>query len=517
MASTTFVDYTTPAVNAAWLNDANDATYHEYNADLVAAELAAGVTPANPLYPAEDIRRYSNFQDAIDVGNVTFPPGTYNYASDFNIPGNRKIWVQRGATVINTGGRFTAYNVENVEWHIDGWVKSVAMATAPYKSGWPNPTEIPGYFGVERGFIEFGMPYTPSYASRWFWVHGNGVVSGDWTGTPNTSDLINQVNKKGIACWNSANVLVEGLHVFGFEGEAVYGYFFDEASSNIVFQNLSVYNSRFNALNFNAGANGGNCAIRNNKVENCYQVESSVGEITGNYIINTVGSGIFTGVGTGNSLKISGNIIRNAGLHSIAAAFASTSPVSEIQIENNLSIDPEQYGVYVDYIREFTIVGNFCIGSGTGAGAYDIGINHSLRGRVANNTFVSPGGFAQDGRIAIDANSFDVAVDPDSNIYLNTTGTQTPSGNVVATVASATALTLPVLGSIFSISGTTDITSIVATGNNGRRVTLVFQGILTFTDGSNLKLAGNLVTTADDTITLVCDGTNWYETARSVN
>ncbi len=48
---------------------------------------------------------------------------------------------------------------------------------------------------------------------------------------------------------------------------------------------------------------------------------------------------------------------------------------------------------------------------------------------------------------------------------------------------------------IYKITGTTDITSIVATGHWGRRVTLIFGDILTFTDGSNLKLEGNLVTT----------------------
>jgi hypothetical protein len=51
----------------------------------------------------------------------------------------------------------------------------------------------------------------------------------------------------------------------------------------------------------------------------------------------------------------------------------------------------------------------------------------------------------------------------------------------------------------------------------GQMVTLVFAGALTFTDGSNLKLAGNFGTSADDTITLVCDGTNWYEVTRSAN
>ena len=83
-------------------------------------------------------------------------------------------------------------------------------------------------------------------------------------------------------------------------------------------------------------------------------------------------------------------------------------------------------------------------------------------------------------------------------------------------VASATTVTLPNIGDFFNITGTTNITGMTASWR-GRRVTLVFEGILTFTDGNNLKLAGNLVTTADDTITLVSDGVNWNEISRSVN
>jgi hypothetical protein len=67
------------------------------------------------------------------------------------------------------------------------------------------------------------------------------------------------------------------------------------------------------------------------------------------------------------------------------------------------------------------------------------------------------------------------------------------------------------------ISGTTSITSVLVNGHTGRRVTLIFLGILTFTDGSNLTLAGNFTTTANDTITIACDGSNWYEVCRSVN
>lgn len=84
-------------------------------------------------------------------------------------------------------------------------------------------------------------------------------------------------------------------------------------------------------------------------------------------------------------------------------------------------------------------------------------------------------------------------------------------------VASAAAMPVPT-GRVFHVTGTTNITSIVTTGlAAGSVVTLIFDGILTFTDGNNLKIAGNLVTTADDTITLAFDGTNFYEIGRAVN
>lgn len=73
-------------------------------------------------------------------------------------------------------------------------------------------------------------------------------------------------------------------------------------------------------------------------------------------------------------------------------------------------------------------------------------------------------------------------------------------------------------GNYFYITGTNNITSIAAAdATDGRMIVLRFADVLTFTDGNNLKLAGNLSTTADDTITLICDGTNCYEMARSVN
>ena len=101
------------------------------------------------------------------------------------------------------------------------------------------------------------------------------------------------------------------------------------------------------------------------------------------------------------------------------------------------------------------------------------------------------------------------------NDYTNFSGNPV-SGSTLRDVASAATITLPSNGDIFNITGTTAITSVTPLWA-GKIITLKFADILTFTDGLNLKLAGNFVTSADDTISLICDGTNWYEIGRSVN
>jgi len=78
----------------------------------------------------------------------------------------------------------------------------------------------------------------------------------------------------------------------------------------------------------------------------------------------------------------------------------------------------------------------------------------------------------------------------------------------------ASAATIAVTHPFHDVTGTVTITSITAQ-SAGFVVTLQFDGILTFTDGSNLKIGGNFTTAAESTITLVCDGTNWYELCRS--
>lgn len=85
-----------------------------------------------------------------------------------------------------------------------------------------------------------------------------------------------------------------------------------------------------------------------------------------------------------------------------------------------------------------------------------------------------------------------------------------------ATVASASTTTLPENASVIEVTGTTEMKKINAS-RAGRKVTLVFASTPTVKDGENLKLSADLVATADDSLSLVCNGTNWYETGRSVN
>lgn len=117
-------------------------------------------------------------------------------------------------------------------------------------------------------------------------------------------------------------------------------------------------------------------------------------------------------------------------------------------------------------------------------------------------------------------NTIDVGTSSRYAIYSTSTSRSLFSGTVALANGSAvaSAATIAISGNLFHVTGTTNITSVSGTGvNAGTCSTLIFDGVLTFTDGSNLKLAGNFVTTADDTITICYDGTNWYETARAVN
>ena len=143
------------------------------------------------------------------------------------------------------------------------------------------------------------------------------------------------------------------------------------------------------------------------------------------------------------------------------------------------------------------------------------------RSRIARTTGVAVNIVATAADALIQGNEYEA----NSGVNLQDAGTDTVAeGDVevglvtpIPAVAAA-ALSIPYPGEVFLVSGGTAITSIDAASTIARRrVVLIFSGTPTFTDGGNLKIAGNLVASADDTITLVCDGTDWYEVGRAVN
>jgi hypothetical protein len=92
-----------------------------------------------------------------------------------------------------------------------------------------------------------------------------------------------------------------------------------------------------------------------------------------------------------------------------------------------------------------------------------------------------------------------------------------PNGSAPSDIiASAATITLPEGGQAFFVTGTSTITDITLS-HRGRIVTLQFTSTATVTDAGTLRLAGNFVATPDDTLTLMCNGSFWYELSRSVN
>jgi hypothetical protein len=132
----------------------------------------------------------------------------------------------------------------------------------------------------------------------------------------------------------------------------------------------------------------------------------------------------------------------------------------------------------------------------------------SLRTVVKGNVWEVPNA----GRGVLSADATTVCRD---NLFARFTDGSTTD---LAVTAAAT-LTLPTHGNyVWRVAGATGITAITAQAD-GTVVVLRFTSAITVTDnGTTLNLAGNFApAAANGVLTLVCDGTNWRETARAVN
>jgi hypothetical protein len=225
--------------------------------------------------------------------------------------------------------------------------------------------------------------------------------------------------------------------------------------------------------------------------------------------------GFIDGVTTNNSgdVTINGVQATSNGRSGFYLNAGSRIVVTNCIARSNGTAGVSDYGIISansDANSTHTLVNNTC--TDVSGGVQDYGIVASIS-QATSFTVI-------DGNVCQNNNTADIYLEGanSGNIKL---GNSNITGSILEitppSVASSATLTLPRGADLVSVTGTTGITSIVATGNARRRVTLNFAGALTVTDGSNLKLAGNFTTTADDTLTLYCDGTNWIEIARSIN
>lgn len=248
-----------------------------------------------------------------------------------------------------------------------------------------------------------------------------------------------------------------------------------------------------------------NCVAEGNQVYNnattgaAFSIQASCGSY--NRIANNYSSGLGGYIDVRcNDADVVGNTVVGAQHQGITVASCARAFVSK-NVCRNCGQDSggnsgNKVGFIFDTLTDATIVDNLAVSSATAP-------NDMLFGHYIN---------ASTNVLWRDNDSIGHTTGA-----VETTGSPTWRRNSPASVgvASAATVTLPDydLG-VINVTGTTGITSITATGMQSRMVTLTFAGILTVTNGSNLKLTGNFTTAAGSALTLACDGTNWYEIGR---
>ncbi|HBN5384624.1 TPA: tail fiber domain-containing protein [Citrobacter freundii] len=334
------------------------------------------------------------FQAAVNAGSVRVPAGTTIEITgniDITIPGDRLILVETGGA-IKSNGRFTAYGVNNVHWIVNGLVECTGMIPAPAKSGWPN-TAAGTQAGDERGFIEFGGVVFAGNDGSDYSVTGTGRIQGYWSGAPNNSDLVNQVNRKGIAAWNCSRFTVKGVHIDGFEGEQVYWFSRNANNRDALFDSVTSTNARFNALNMNVYS-----AIFNIVIRDCYTnvsyngIESSAGDIINTTHDGSVNSGILFGLGTGGGKRlIDGNTVNDClgTPYSLLydKNYESRGYIPAVTITNNVATNPANHFINVSGISGLKIENNTCYGLKAGKFIQATVIEG---GAIKNNTNYNP-------------------------------------------------------------------------------------------------------------------------------
>lgn len=358
------------------------------------------------------------------------------------------------------------------------------------------------------------------------------------------------VSGYGIEVQDSKDVTVKGCHVYntGSHGIFVYG------TTSLVTDNVNVSDCFVDAAgrsgiistyilsttNYGVGRLSiNNCRVTNSG-ENGIGIQAATGIIdgctsTGNgslvshqgILVNSDrivvsnnssnnNSGVGIDVGDGKDVSVIGNIVESNGLIGIEVNSCEGTVVKSNVLKSNMSNGASgisaslKAGILIHKGAAFsgdcidTVIEGNCIRSGTDQ-QYGISLQANTDRTIITNNAVTASGLTRDIQIQAISGSF----------KCRDNWTDEPTS-----IASAATVTVDHNNEFILLSGTTNVTSLVtdtAVYERGRTLKILFTGALTFTDGGNLRLAGNLVTAFGTTITLVSESGNWYEISRSVN
>jgi len=368
-----------------------------------------------------------------------------------------------------------------------------------------------------------------------FWFAAGAVV--DWISS----------NSVCLSIGDALNEAVEGLQI---SNNQIYG--FNKAIENKAVLSLcrisdNMIDGCYKSIDVNGGGTFASVVIADNNINTNDPNDALRIDATGISIVDG-------GVATSHLCDINSNIFGHSNGDHILIALTAVSTVRANIVGNHFhDVGRFDAGEARDYLNieldegaggfiDARIADNFFVNSWGATRSVGVTITNARDVAVVDNFF----SIMKECVVATDVVNVDISHNRslasvaanDDMILTSVTGTLVCHGNSWScdtvntppagpdSVASVAALELPAstLSDFMLVTGTADITSIAAASSwRGRQVTLQFSGIAAVNGvvhGGNLKLlgaAGAFAYAADDTLTLICDGTDWYEITRSVN
>lgn len=470
-------------------------------------------------------------------GTVYFPAGVYR--------GYMLIW-RSNITIMGAGSASTMIKLPN----------NCPNITVPH-DGVPNP--ITGLPNV----IEVGQCALGNAANTYERINVIGVtLDGNYTNNPAPSvDLFGHgmILTKASKCFIN-DVVAQNCHLTGIDNVINSNYNHISATT-MNCGNATVYGGHYPNFDINSSkycqfniiSSGGYYGAR--MLDNCWsnvlnvQIYSPLftGLVYNNQTVNASYSNIINatvvdGCNLGQGISVGSNCINSqlnitvrnvVGTGFLMGGFSAASAPSGNTINVN-TYNCGGPGVYLSQyckFNSFNLVSkqdgrtgaagaNFAIDvDGATYNQFKVVIQEGAAPQTRGFVFRAGSNNNQITNLLFDPTLYEVINDLGTDNYINW-----PSGYPTTAIASANAITIPIPGNLFYITGTASISGAGNTNTNrGRVVTFLFESTAQVAQasggGTNFKLAGaaNFNATAGDTLTLVSDGTFWIEIARSVN